>query len=195
MADLGRGETAGHKILIPGVVSHCVHLVEHPELVAQRIIRFADVVGRERVMAGTDCGFGTSGAGGRSPSRRGLGEAQGAVEGALIASRKIVGRRDATEIISSSARHPPFWHGQLHARLSRHASGDPQRLGSVLRIVRAGIRLSRTVGGRTATCPTGQYALISRRINRQVMTVFACFRWLTLPALLQSFRPIRLSKH
>ena len=51
------------KILIPGVVSHCVHLVEHPELVAQRIVRFASVVGRERVIAGTDCGFGTSGAG------------------------------------------------------------------------------------------------------------------------------------
>ena len=51
------------KILIPGVVSHCIHLVEHPELVAQRILRFASVVGRERVIAGTDCGFGTSGAG------------------------------------------------------------------------------------------------------------------------------------
>ncbi|MGB6538169.1 MAG: cobalamin-independent methionine synthase II family protein, partial [Xanthobacteraceae bacterium] len=47
------------KILIPGVVSHCIHLVEHPELVAQRLTRFADVVGRERVIAGTDCGFGT----------------------------------------------------------------------------------------------------------------------------------------
>ena len=45
------------------MVSHCVHLVEHPELVAQRIERFAGVVGRERVIAGTDCGFGTSGAG------------------------------------------------------------------------------------------------------------------------------------
>ena len=51
------------KVLIPGVVSHCIHLVEHPELVAQRIVRFTDVVGRERVIAGTDCGFGTSGAG------------------------------------------------------------------------------------------------------------------------------------
>ena len=51
------------KILVPGVVSHCIHLVEHPELVAQRIVRFAEVVGRERVIAGTDCGFGTSGAG------------------------------------------------------------------------------------------------------------------------------------
>jgi|SRR6266545_358507 len=50
------------KILIPGVVSHCVALVEHPELVAQRIARFAGVVGRERVMASNDCGFGTSAA-------------------------------------------------------------------------------------------------------------------------------------
>jgi methionine synthase II (cobalamin-independent) len=41
------------KILVPGVVSHCVHLVEHPELVAQRIVRLANVVGRERVIAGT----------------------------------------------------------------------------------------------------------------------------------------------
>ena len=51
------------KILVPGIVSHCIHLVEHPELVAQRTVRLANVVGRERVMAGTDCGFGTSGAG------------------------------------------------------------------------------------------------------------------------------------
>jgi 5-methyltetrahydropteroyltriglutamate--homocysteine methyltransferase len=46
-----------HKLLIPGVVSHCVYQVEHPELVAERIERFAGVVGRERVIAGTDCGF------------------------------------------------------------------------------------------------------------------------------------------
>jgi 5-methyltetrahydropteroyltriglutamate--homocysteine methyltransferase len=48
------------KVLIPGVVSHCVALVEHPELVAQRIVRFANVVGRENLIASTDCGFGTS---------------------------------------------------------------------------------------------------------------------------------------
>ncbi len=45
------------KLLIPGVVSHCVSLIEHPELVAQRICRFAEVVGRERVIASNDCGF------------------------------------------------------------------------------------------------------------------------------------------
>jgi 5-methyltetrahydropteroyltriglutamate--homocysteine methyltransferase len=47
------------KILIPGVISHSTVLVEHPELVAQRIVRFAGVVGRENVIAGSDCGFAT----------------------------------------------------------------------------------------------------------------------------------------
>ncbi len=46
------------KILIPGVVSHATNLVEHPELVSERIQRFARLVGRENVMAGTDCGLG-----------------------------------------------------------------------------------------------------------------------------------------
>lgn len=45
------------KILVPGVISHCTNVVEHPELIAQRIIRFAELVGRENVIAGTDCGF------------------------------------------------------------------------------------------------------------------------------------------
>ena len=47
------------KILIPGVLDSSTNYVEHPELVAQRIERFANAVGRERVIAGTDCGFGT----------------------------------------------------------------------------------------------------------------------------------------
>jgi 5-methyltetrahydropteroyltriglutamate--homocysteine methyltransferase len=51
---------ADGKIVIPGVVSHCVSLVEHPELVAQRIVRWANLLGRENVIAGVDCGFGTS---------------------------------------------------------------------------------------------------------------------------------------
>jgi len=45
------------KVLIPGVISHATNVVEHPELVAERIVRFAGVVGRENVIAGTDCGF------------------------------------------------------------------------------------------------------------------------------------------
>ena len=48
------------KLIIPGVVTHTSVLVEHPEVVAQRIVRFANVVGRERVIAGTDCGFATN---------------------------------------------------------------------------------------------------------------------------------------
>jgi 5-methyltetrahydropteroyltriglutamate--homocysteine methyltransferase len=47
------------KVLIPGVISHSTVLVEHPELVAERIMRFAKVVGRENVIAGADCGFAT----------------------------------------------------------------------------------------------------------------------------------------
>ena len=47
------------KVLIPGVITHSTVLVEHPELVCDRILRFASVVGRERVIAGADCGFGT----------------------------------------------------------------------------------------------------------------------------------------
>ena len=45
------------KVLIPGVISHATNIVEHPELVAQRLIRYAKALGRENVIAGTDCGF------------------------------------------------------------------------------------------------------------------------------------------
>ncbi len=47
------------KVLVPGVISSNSNYVEHPELVSQRIIKYANLVGRERVMAGTDCGFGS----------------------------------------------------------------------------------------------------------------------------------------
>ena len=47
------------KLLIPGVIDTCSTYIEHPEVIAQRIVRFARVVGRENVIAGTDCGFGT----------------------------------------------------------------------------------------------------------------------------------------
>jgi len=49
------------KILIPGVLDSTTNFIEHPELVAQRLVRYAEVVGRERVIAGTDCGFATFG--------------------------------------------------------------------------------------------------------------------------------------
>lgn len=78
-----------HKILIPGVVSHCVYQVEHPELVAERIERFAGVVGRERVIAGTDCGFATSRAGDEVHPDVAWAKLQSLVEGARIASKRL----------------------------------------------------------------------------------------------------------
>jgi 5-methyltetrahydropteroyltriglutamate--homocysteine methyltransferase len=55
------------KVLMPGVVTHASLLVEHPELVAERLVRFARIVGRERVVAGTDCGFASTLAPGQKP--------------------------------------------------------------------------------------------------------------------------------
>jgi 5-methyltetrahydropteroyltriglutamate--homocysteine methyltransferase len=72
------------KILVPGVVSHATDVVEHPELVAQRIVRFAERVGRENVMAGTDCGFG-----GRSHPQIAWAKLRSLVEGAAIATRVL----------------------------------------------------------------------------------------------------------
>ena len=48
------------KILIPGVIDSTTNFVEHPRLVAQRILRYAEVIDRERLIAGVDCGFGTA---------------------------------------------------------------------------------------------------------------------------------------
>jgi 5-methyltetrahydropteroyltriglutamate--homocysteine methyltransferase len=48
------------KVLIPGVIDNTTNIVEHPDLVAERIVRWADLLGRENIMAGVDCGFGTS---------------------------------------------------------------------------------------------------------------------------------------
>ncbi|WP_171180518.1 cobalamin-independent methionine synthase II family protein [Ruegeria sp. HKCCD8929] len=54
-----KGEIPDDKVLVPGVVDTTTNFVEHPELIAQRVERFADIVGSERVIAGSDCGFGT----------------------------------------------------------------------------------------------------------------------------------------
>jgi len=54
-----KDEIPDDKILVPGVIDSTTNFIEHPELVAQRIERFADIVGGQRVMAGSDCGFGT----------------------------------------------------------------------------------------------------------------------------------------
>jgi 5-methyltetrahydropteroyltriglutamate--homocysteine methyltransferase len=72
------------RILIPGVVSHATNVVEHPELVADRIVRFAQVVGRERVIAGTDCGLG-----GRVHPDIAWAKLAALAEGAALASRQL----------------------------------------------------------------------------------------------------------
>jgi 5-methyltetrahydropteroyltriglutamate--homocysteine methyltransferase len=77
------------KVLIPGVVSHCITLVEHPELVAQRIARYAEVVGRERVLASNDCGFATAGAGDEVHPDVAWAKLQSMVEGARLASERL----------------------------------------------------------------------------------------------------------
>ena len=79
------------KILIPGVLSSTTNYIEHPLLVAERIGRFADIVGRERVIAGTDCGFGTfAGFGPVDPDIAYL-KLAAMAEGAQIASRRLWG--------------------------------------------------------------------------------------------------------
>ncbi|MEK9678694.1 MAG: hypothetical protein VW169_09930 [Rhodospirillaceae bacterium] len=72
------------KILIPGVVAHATDLIEHPELVSQRIQRFAERVGRENVIAGTDCGFG-----GRSHPQIAWAKLKALTEGAELASKAL----------------------------------------------------------------------------------------------------------
>jgi 5-methyltetrahydropteroyltriglutamate--homocysteine methyltransferase len=71
-------------VLIPGVVSHATNLIEHPRLVAERIERFAAAVGRENVIAGTDCGFG-----GRLHPELAWAKLQSLAEGARLASRTL----------------------------------------------------------------------------------------------------------
>jgi 5-methyltetrahydropteroyltriglutamate--homocysteine methyltransferase len=77
------------KILIPGVVSHCVYQVEHPELVAQRIERFASVVGRDNVIAGNDCGFATAAAGDEVHPDVAWAKLGALSEGAQLASKRL----------------------------------------------------------------------------------------------------------
>ncbi|MGD1212101.1 MAG: cobalamin-independent methionine synthase II family protein [Candidatus Acidiferrales bacterium] len=77
------------KVLVPGLLDTCTNYVEHPELVAQRITRFADIVGRERVLAGTDCGFGTFAGTGKLDPEIAWKKLRSLVEGATLASQRL----------------------------------------------------------------------------------------------------------
>ena len=72
------------KILIPGVVSHSTNLLETPDLVADRLVQYANVVGRENVMAGTDCGLG-----GRVHTQIAWAKLKALVEGAALATQRL----------------------------------------------------------------------------------------------------------
>jgi 5-methyltetrahydropteroyltriglutamate--homocysteine methyltransferase len=74
------------KLLIPGVVSHATNIVEHPQVVADRIVRYAKVVGRENVIAGTDCGLG-----GRIHPQIAWAKLKVLAEGARLATRELWG--------------------------------------------------------------------------------------------------------
>jgi 5-methyltetrahydropteroyltriglutamate--homocysteine methyltransferase len=83
------------KVLIPGVISHATNIVEHPELVAQRLVRLANIVGRENVMAGTDCGFAQSPFAKRVHESIMWAKLRSLSEGARLASAELWGRKAA----------------------------------------------------------------------------------------------------
>ena len=77
------------KVLLPGVIDTSTNYVEHSDLVAERIVRFADLIGRERVIASTDCGFGTSAGFGKLDPEISYLKLAALVEGAARASARL----------------------------------------------------------------------------------------------------------
>ena len=76
-------------MLIPGVISHVTNVVEHPELVCERLVRLAKLVGREQVIAGTDCGFAQGPFVRRVHPSIMWAKLQSLVEGAALASQQL----------------------------------------------------------------------------------------------------------
>ena len=77
------------KLLIPGVLDSTTNFIEHPELIAQRIANYANIVGRENVMAGSDCGFGTSAWGRKVEANIAWAKLASMAEGARLASQEL----------------------------------------------------------------------------------------------------------
>jgi 5-methyltetrahydropteroyltriglutamate--homocysteine methyltransferase len=84
-----KSEIPNDKILVPGVLDTTTNFVEHPELVAQRLERFVEIVGMERVVAGTDCGFGTFAGFGSVDPEIAYAKLQALSDGAEIASKRL----------------------------------------------------------------------------------------------------------
>lgn len=80
------------KVIIPGVLDTTTNFIEHPELVAERLVRYAELVGRENVIASSDCGFGTSAWGRKVEANIAWAKLQTMVEGARLASEVLWGR-------------------------------------------------------------------------------------------------------
>lgn len=86
-----KGLVPDNKILCPGVLDSVSNFIEHPRLVAQRLLQYANIVGRERVMAGTDCGFGTFAGFGAVHPPIAYAKLRAMAEGARIASERLWG--------------------------------------------------------------------------------------------------------
>jgi 5-methyltetrahydropteroyltriglutamate--homocysteine methyltransferase len=77
------------KVLIPGVLDSCTNYIEHPELIAERLVRFAQLVGRENVIAGTDCGFSSAAGFSRVDPKIAWAKFRAMTEGARLASQQL----------------------------------------------------------------------------------------------------------
>ena len=86
------GKIADHKVLAPGVLDSVNNFIEHPRLVAQRLLTYANIVGRDRVMAATDCGFGTFAGFGAIHPPICFAKLASMAEGAQLASDELWGR-------------------------------------------------------------------------------------------------------
>ncbi len=80
------------KVLIPGVIDSTTNIIEHPEVVADRIVRYANVLGREHIIAGVDCGFGTNARTEQVDSEVAWAKLRALVEGAELATKALWGK-------------------------------------------------------------------------------------------------------
>ncbi len=102
-----QGVKLGEKVLIPGVLDSSCNFIEHPELVAERIVRFAKIVGRENVIAGSDCGFSTFAGFVAVDPKITWAKLRAMADGARIASRELwrkTSRTVARKVISAKSK-------------------------------------------------------------------------------------------
>src|SRR5207245_6981339 len=135
------------KILIPGVVAHTTNCVEHPELIAERIIRYARLVGRENVIAGVDCGFAQGLATARVHPSTMWEKFRMLAEGARLATRRLWSCRASRPRTSSAVA--------IADRADRVPLGAGER----------GLERALAPGGERAQA---RDALVGRRMRRQV---------------------------